>query len=88
VPHQICHCHYVRNLGDILFKHRHDKLRNKVVNAKILSKFKSLKNKCFEGTTSSNKIVAAEHYWVMLAMEYILYPRECRSDYPFVRLKK
>ncbi len=28
--------------------------------------------------------MAAEHYWVMLAMEYILYPRECRSDYPFV----
>ena len=54
------------------------------MNAKILSKFKSLINKCFEGTASTNKIVAAEHYWVMLAMEYILYPRECRSDYPFV----
>ena len=67
-----------------MFKHRYKKLRNKIVNAKILSKFKSLKKKCFEGTTSTNKIVAAEHYWVMLAMEYILYPRECRSDYPFV----
>jgi hypothetical protein len=84
VPHQICHSHYVRNLGDILFKQRYRTLRNKVVNAKILSKFKSLKTKCFEGTTSINKIVAAEHYWVMLAMEYILHPRECRSDYPFV----
>ena len=28
--------------------------------------------------------MAAEHYWVMLAIEYILYPRERRSDYPFV----
>jgi hypothetical protein len=84
VAHQICHSHYVRNLGDILFKHRYKQLRNKVVNAKILSKFPSLKKKCFEGTTSTHKIVAAEHYWVMLAMEYILYPRECRSDYPFV----
>jgi hypothetical protein len=84
VAHQICHSHYVRNLGDILFKHRYKQLRNKVVNAKILSKFSSLKKKCFEGTMSTNKIVAAEHYWVMLAMEYILYPRECRSDYPFV----
>lgn len=84
VLHQICHSHYVRNLGDILFKQRYKTLRNKVVNAKILSKFKSLKKICFEGTTSTNRIVAAEHYWVMLAMEYILYPRECRSDYPFV----
>ena len=84
VPHQVCHTHYVRNLGDILFKQRYKTLRNKIVNAKILSKFKSLKKKCFEGTTSTNNLVAAEHYWVMLAMEYILYPRECRSDYPFV----
>ena len=84
IPHQICHTHYVRNLGDILFKHRYKTLRNKIVNAKILSKFAPLKKACFEGTTSKNKIVAAEHYWVMLAMEYILYPRECRSDYPFV----
>lgn len=84
VPHQVCHTHYVRNLGDILFKHRYRTLRNKVVNAKILSKFKSLNKKCFGGTTSTNNLVAAEHYWVMLAMEYILYPRECRSDYPFV----
>ncbi|MCG7849860.1 MAG: transposase [ANME-2 cluster archaeon] len=84
VPHQICHSHYVRNLGDILFKHRYKKLRNKMVNAKILSKFTSLKKACLEGTTSKNKIVAAEHYWVMLAIEYILYPRERRSDYPFV----
>ena len=84
VPHQVCHYHYVRNLGDILFKHRYKKLRNKILNAKILSKFMPLKKKCFEGTTSINKIVAAEHYWVMLAIEYILYPRERRSDYPFV----
>jgi len=84
VPHQVCHTHYVRNLGDILFKQRYGTLRNKVVNTKILSKFKSLKKRCFEGTTSTNNLVAAEHYWVMLAMEYILYPRECRSDYPFV----
>jgi len=54
------------------------------VNAKILSKLAPLKKTCVDGTTSQNKIVAAEHYWVMLAIEYILYPRECRSDYPFV----
>jgi transposase-like protein len=44
VAHQIYHSHYVRNLGDILFKHRYKQLRNKVVNAKILSKFSSLKS--------------------------------------------
>ena len=57
VPHQICHTHYVRNLGDILFKHRYKTLRNKIVNAKILSKFATLKKACVDGTTSQNKIV-------------------------------
>ena len=84
VSHQICHSHFIRNLGDILFKHRYKKFRNKMITTKVLHKLLSLKKKCFEGTTSQNKIVAAEHYWVMLAIEYILYPRERRSDYPFV----
>jgi hypothetical protein len=84
VSQQICHSHFIRNLGDILFKHRYKTLRNKMINTKILHNFLSLKKKCLEGTTSKNKIVAAEHYWVMLAIEYILYPRERRSDYPFV----
>ncbi len=55
-----------------------------IMPSEVPHKFLSLKKKCFEGTTSQNKIVAAEHYWVMLAIEYILYPRERRSDYPFV----
>jgi hypothetical protein len=28
--------------------------------------------------------VAAEYYWVRLAIEYILHPREIKSDYPFI----
>ena len=31
---------------------------------------------------STNKIVFAEHYWVILAMEYIIYPKKCQSGYP------
>src|SRR5665648_965346 len=78
-------------IGHVEFQLTHTKrrrgyktLRNKIVNAKILSKFAPLKKACVEGTTSKNKMVVAEHYWVMLAIEYILHPRECRSDYPFV----
>jgi hypothetical protein len=55
-----------------------------MINTKVPHKFLSLKKKYFEGTTSLNKIVATEHYWVILAVEYLLYPRERRSDYPFV----
>ena len=35
VLHQVCHTHYVRNLGDILFRHHYRTLMNKVANAKI-----------------------------------------------------
>jgi hypothetical protein len=84
ISHQICHSHFIRNLSDILFKHRYKSLRNKMINTKVPHKFLSLKKKYFEGTTSLNKIVATEHYWVILAVEYLLYPRERRPDYPFV----
>lgn len=80
---QICHYHFVRNLGDILFKHRYEELRRKILNTKILAKLLVLKKICLKGT-SNNQILIAERYWVMLAIEYILHPRDCRSDYPFV----
>lgn len=44
---------------------------------------KKHKKICLKGT-SNNQILIAERYWVMLAIEYILHPRDCRSDYPFV----
>lgn len=83
IKQQICHYHFVRNLGDILFKHRYEELRRKILNTKILAKLLVLKRNCLNGT-SNNKIATAERYWVILAIEYILHPRECRSDYPFV----
>ncbi len=82
---QICHYHFVRNLGDILFKHRYEELRRKILNTKILARLLVLKKMCLKGKgISNNKILVAERYWVMLAIEYVLHPRDCRSDYPFV----
>jgi hypothetical protein len=80
---QICHYHFVRNMGDILFKHRYEELRRNILNTKIPARLLVLKKNCLNGT-SNNIIAVAERYWVMLAIEYILHPRERRSDYPFV----
>lgn len=35
------------------------------------------------GISTSEKMMIAEKYWVLLAIEFALYPRERKSDYPF-----
>jgi hypothetical protein len=84
VVHQICHYHFVRNLGDMIFKHRYEELRKAILDTHILARILSLKKKLMEGISNRERIVAAEYYWVRLAIEYILHPREIRSDYPFI----
>jgi hypothetical protein len=84
VTQQICHYHFVRNIGDIIFKHRYEELRKAILNTHILARILSLKNKLMDGISNQERIVIAEFYWVRLAIEYILHPREIKSDYPFV----
>ncbi len=83
IPQQICHYHFVRNIGDIIFKKRYEELRREILNTHILARILSLKKKLMGGIASQERIVVAEFYWVRLALEYILHPREIKSDYPF-----
>lgn len=84
VAQQICHYHFVRNIGDIIFKHRYEELRRVIINTNILARILSLKKNLMDGISNQERIVIAEFYWVRLAIEYILHPREIKSDYPFV----
>ncbi len=84
VSQQVCHYHFVRNLGDIIFKHLYQEFRREILKTNILARILALKKICMDGISSHDRIVMAEHYWVMLAIEYVLYPRERKSDYPFV----
>jgi hypothetical protein len=84
VSQQVCHYHFVRNPGDIIFKHLYREFRREILETNILARILALKKICMDGISSQDRIVMAEHYWVMLAIEYVLYPRERKSDYPFV----
>jgi len=84
ISQQVCHYHFARNLGVILFKHRYEELRRIILKTKILARIVALKKICMDGISSYEKILMAEHYWIKLAIEYVLYPRERKSDYPFV----
>jgi len=84
VSQQICHYHFVRNLGDIIFKHMYQEFRRDILKTNALARIQALKKICLDGISAQDRIVIAEHYWVMLAIEYVLYPRERKSDYPFV----
>jgi hypothetical protein len=84
ISQQVCHYHFVRNLGDIIFKHRYEEFRRMILKTKILARILALKKTCMDGISSYERIYIAEHYWVTLAIEYVLYPRERKSDYPFI----
>lgn len=83
VPQQVCQYHFVRNLGDIIFKNRYETFRRVMLNTNILARMVALKKRCTVGISTSDKMIIAEQYWVLLAIEYVLYPRERKSDYPF-----
>lgn len=84
VPQQICHYHFVRNLGSVIFKYRYERLRQTVLNTKVLAGFLAMQKDKSTGGQCGDTIVIAQRYWVMLAIEYMLYPRERKSGYPFV----
>jgi len=80
----ICHYHFVKNLGKILFNERYETLRNFIVDTEILSRLAVLKEKALNDDVSSDMLVMGERAWVALAVEYLLWPREIASGYPFV----
>jgi len=86
VPHQICHYHFVKNLGNLIFKDRYAAFRKDVVNKRILSQLKRMKTDVCKRLCrgSENTLVVAERKWVTLAIEHLLICRERSSNYPFV----
>jgi len=83
VPQQVCQSHFVRNLGDILFKNHYETFRKTMLKTNILARIVALRKDCIVGISNSEKMMIAEKYWVLLAIEFALYPRERKSDYPF-----
>ena len=84
VSQQVCHYHFVHKLGVIIFKHRYEELQRIILKTKIIARIVALKKTCMDGISSYEKTLIAEHYWITLAIEYVLYPIERKSDYPFV----
>ena len=83
---QICHYHFVKNLGKLLFKERYASYRKSVVRMRILSQLKKMKTaiETMVNSFSGNVLVYAEHKWITLAIEHLLISRERSSNYPFV----
>ncbi|MBU4502322.1 MAG: transposase [Nanoarchaeota archaeon] len=83
-PQQICHYHFVKNIGKLIFKKRYAEFRMSIVNLKILSKLKRIRDEDIRDIiTEEDILVSAEKKWVTLAIEHILVVREKSSSYPF-----
>lgn len=83
-PQQICHYHFVKNLGKLIFKERYAGLRRTMVGTKILGQIAGQKDALSADISSENMLVVVERKWTALAIEYLLWPREQRSGFPFV----
>ncbi len=83
-PQLICHYHFVSNLGKLIFKEEYETFRKKLISTKILAHLVSLKQNIFELVSFKNQLMEAECKWVALAIEYLLWPREQPSGFPFV----
>jgi hypothetical protein len=83
VPQQICHYHFVSNLGKLIFKGRYENLRKMMLDTHVLHQLGALKKKVSKDSSIDN-LVTGERKWVALAIEYLLWPREIPSGYPFV----
>ena len=79
----ICHYHFVKNLGKIIFKEQYENLRRSMVDTKILGQLVTLKERLVH-VNSLNRLIVGEYKWAAIAIEYLLQPREKSSGYPFV----
>jgi len=86
VEQQICHYHFVKNLGKLIFKEKYAAFRKNIVKMRILSQLKRMKAdiSIMACLASENVIVVAERKWITLAIEHLLISRERSSNYPFV----
>ena len=85
-PQQICHYHFVNNLGKRIFKEKYAAFRKSIVEMRILSQLKKMKEQiCAKVCLAfENVLVGAEHKWIALAIEHLLISRDRSSNYPFV----
>lgn len=83
VPQQVCQYSFVSNLGEIFLKDRYETFRKVILNTNILPKIVNLKQSCKIKISTSDKLIMVERYWVLLAIEYVLFPGKRKLDYPF-----
>ena len=79
---QICHHHFVNNLGKLIFKEKYVAFRKSIVKMRILSQLKKMKEQIYAMAcqASENVLVVAEHKRIALAVEHLLISRELSSN--------
>jgi len=81
VPQQICHYHFVNNLGKEVLRDLYSNLRRKVVNTKMVPRLTDLK-KVLRGE-GGNAVETADLLWIRLAIEHLEYARDHAGGFPF-----
>ncbi len=81
IPQQICHFHFVKNLGTEVLRDIYFNLRRKVINTRMVPTL--VKHKKVLRREGRTKVETAELFWVRLAIEHLEYSRKHSSGFPF-----
>ncbi len=92
VPHQLCHFHWVRDLGKDLFEALERELRLRLLATKVLAHLNQLepgKEGDWKGSgrkaaqVLERELSVAEPRWMRILQDHLLSPREQASRFPF-----
>ena len=92
LPLQLCHFHYVRDVGKDLFEKLEPELRRRLIATRVLARLDELRpgkegdwrgsgEKCAEEL--EQVLESAEPRWVRILQDHVLGPRERASRFPF-----
>lgn len=90
VPHQICHYHFLLNLGKKVMATLHSSLKDKVAKKKLVPRLNALRRDVHDTLCSIGKpdagpcIKTGERYWVHLAIDDITDGLRTRCKPPFL----
>lgn len=81
VLQQICHFHFIKNLGKEVLRDLYSSLRRKVISTKMVPRLTDLKKVL--RAEGRNAVETAELVWVRLAIEHLEYARDHAGGFPF-----
>lgn len=82
-PQQVCHVHFLRNLGKKITSDLHESLRQKILKKKINPMLNTLRKEIRGKLNIGVSVKGIELWWTHVAIDYVLHPLKQKYNPPF-----